>query len=177
MTYIFTALKPEAQAFVDMFTLQKERIGNFSIFSNTHMVVIISGLGVQNMQICCEYMQGYFNISKDDIVINIGIAGADSNYKIGQLVEIGTVEYHDEKVVINSDVDKNLTCLDFEAKSDDYEIVDMESYGFYEGFSEHKNRYIFKVISDHFQPEIVTKDSTKRLIFNNIDKILKRVKR
>ena len=177
MTYIFTALKPEAQAFVDKFRLQKERIGHFTIFSNTQIRVIVSGLGVEKMQECCQYMQTYFHISKDDIVINIGIAGANSNYKIGSLVEIGTIEYHNQTVEVNKNLNEHLTCLDFEAKCNEYQIVDMESFGFYKPFGEYHNRYIFKVISDHFQPEKVTKDSTKKLIYKKIDEILKKGQR
>ena len=52
----------------------------------------------------------------------------------------------------------------------------MESYGFYQAIKGMKNAYIFKVVSDHFEPKTVTKERTKNLIFNNIDEIMKRVK-
>ena len=37
------------------------------------------------------------------------------------------------------------------------------------------NSFIFKVVSDHFEPKTVTKDMAKKFIFNQIDEIMKRV--
>ena len=48
MLYIVVALKPEAQAFVDRYKLSKSKLGNFTLFSNDNMILIVSGLGVQN---------------------------------------------------------------------------------------------------------------------------------
>ena len=75
---------------------------------------------------------------------------------------------------LNSNNYKTITCLDQEASTNSHEIVDMESYGFYNAVIHSpaiKNRYIIKVVSDHFEPHKVTKDKTKSLIFNVIDDI------
>jgi len=53
-------------------------------------------------------------------------------------------------------------------------LVDMESFGFYDAVIHSpaiKNFHIFKVISDYFEPQKVTKDTTKSLIFHKIDAI------
>lgn len=173
MIYIVTALKPEAQAFVDFYRLKKSRLGAFTTFYNENIHLIISGLGVTNARLATQTLINHFDITNDDIYLNIGICGASSSYVIGKLLEIGTLSYEeqtykfkDEKYAIN--------CLDSEASEEKYEIVDMESYGFYDAVIHNpaiKNFYIFKVVSDHFEPEKVTKDRSKSLIFNVIDDI------
>ena len=50
----------------------------------------------------------------------------------------------------------------------------MESFGFYDAIIHNpaiKKFHIFKIVSDHFEPNKVTKEKAKLLISNNIDKI------
>ncbi len=172
MIYIITALKPEAQAFVDFYKLQKEKLSNFTIFRNSKIMLIISGLGISNARVATQTLINHFDITDDDIYLNIGICGASTKYEIGQLLEIGSVVYKD--IDYSFKEAKEIVCLDTEASENSYEIVDMESYGFYDAVIHNpaiKSFYIFKVVSDHFKPNEVTKDKTKSLIFNVINDI------
>jgi len=178
LIYIVTALKPEAQAFVDKFKLKKSKLSNFTIFSNDTLKVIISGLGVYNSMIATQTFINYFDITDDDIYINIGICGANKDYNISELIEISEVKYKKQIYTLNSRQTKTIICLDEEVNDDKYEIVDMESFGFLDAVLHStaiKNRYIFKIVSDHFEPETVTKDKTKKLVFDKIEKIFKRI--
>ena len=47
----------------------------------------------------------------------------------------------------------------------------MESNGFLKAAQDVENKYIFKVVSDHFVPHEVTKEKTKSIIFTVIDDI------
>ncbi len=153
MLYIICALKAEAQAFVDRYRLSKTK-------ENSHLKLIVSGVGSLNS----------FNATKkivdimrdDDIIINVGICGGDSRYSIGELIDASR---------------ENLICVDTPVSQKGiYELVDMESAGFLkatQGVVE--RRYVFKVVSDHFEPEIITKERTKLLIFNAIDDINRRI--
>jgi len=175
MTYIVTALKPEAQAFVDFYKLKKSKLGNFSSFSNESMHLVVSGLGVINARLATQTLIKHFDISDDDIYLNIGICGASSSYVIGSLLEIGVIVYKKQSYKFK-EKKRNIVCLDKEANDAMYDIVDMESYGFYEAVIHSpaiKNFYIFKVVSDHFEPQTITKDKTKSLIFNVINDINK----
>jgi len=175
MTYVFTALKPEAQAFVDKYKLKKEKINNFTLFTNTQMILIISGLGVSNMQKASKFILETYKFSKDDIFINIGICGSKKINTIGTLLEIGKINYYDKSFIIHNNIQNTITCIDYEAHNDTYDLVDMESYGFYEILQNQKNLYIFKVVSDHFEPNTITKEKTKALIFNVLDEIFKKL--
>ena len=172
MIYIVTALKPEAQAFVDFYKLKKSKLGNHTAFMNENIILVVSGLGVINARLATQTLINHFDITDDDIYLNIGICGASSKYEIGELLEIGSIVYDDINYTFKDE--KEIVCLNQEASECDYSIVDMESYGFYDAVVHSpaiKSFYIFKVVSDHFEPDKVTKDKTKSLIFNVINDI------
>ena len=177
MIYIITALKPEAQAFVDFYKLKKSKLGTYTTFTNKNITLIISGLGVTNSRLATQTLINHFDITDDDIYLNIGICGASTEYEIGQLLEIGSITYENINYIFRDK--KEIVCLDYEASDNTYSIVDMESYGFYDAVIHSpaiKNFYIFKVVSDHFEPQKVTKDATKSLIFNVINDINSSIK-
>ena len=148
MLYIICALKSEAQAFVDKYKLPKNR-------QNAQITLVVSGIGSENMFNATKNVVS--NMSNNDTIINVGICGGDKKFAIGELIDAR---------------DKNLTSVASEiSEQGKYELVDMESDGFLKATQNVENRYIFKVVSDHFEPHKVTKEKTKSLIFNVIDDI------
>ena len=174
MIYIFTALKPEAQAFVDKYKLTKIKTNNYTLYTNKNITVIITGLGIINCSKACEFVIKNYKITQNDCFLNVGICGASKNFNIGELVEIGTIHFNKD-IFIFKETAKTITCINYEAKDNNYDLVDMESYGFYESLQKYKNIFIFKVVSDHFEPQTITKEKTKMLIFNKLDEILEKV--
>lgn len=160
---------------MDKYKLKKEKLENFSLFKNEEIILLISGLGIINAKEATLLLLNSYEIRKSDKLINIGICGASKEYEIGELMEISSVNYTDKSYKFNEKNEKTIHCLNTEASENKYEIVDMESFGFYEATKGMKNAYMFKVISDHFEPHKVTKEKTKSLIFNKIDEIMKKV--
>ena len=152
MIYIVVALKCEAQAFVDRFRLPKTK-------QNNDISVVVSGVGRSKMfQTTKEIVK---NMTQNDKIVNIGICGAEKKFPIGSVID---------------GFKQNITCVEKEVSTSmGYEVVDMESSGFIDATHKIKNRYIFKVVSDHFEPHTITKEKTKQLIFNVIDEIMQRV--
>ncbi len=151
MIYILVALKCEAQAFIEKFKLDSTK-------QNENISVVISGVGNLNMKNTASKIVS--KMREDDLILNVGICGASKNYSIGQLLDERDVE---------------LTSLDHEVDYTKYEVVDMESTGFKEATKGVKNSYIFKVVSDHFDPKSVTKDLAKKLVYKRIDEIMEKV--
>jgi len=151
MIYILVALKAEAQAFVDRYKLIN--------YKNEVIKIIITGIGSKNMY--DSTINIVKNLKKNDKIINIGICGANKKYKIGQLI---------------NGFKENITCVDFEVSNNaNYNIVDMESSGFIEATKDIKDVYMYKIVSDHFEPRTIKKDKAKKLIFDKIDNIMKEV--
>ncbi|MDQ7067538.1 MAG: hypothetical protein Q9M40_05970 [Sulfurimonas sp.] len=73
---------------------------------------------------------------------------------------------------------KSIVCVYEEVSHEKYDIVDMESYGFLDAVMHSpaiKTFHILKVVSDHFEPQTITKENTKSLLFkviNDINKLL-----
>jgi len=173
MHYIVTALKPEAQAFVDYFKLKKSKLNDFTIFSNNNITLIIGGIGIEKARLATQTLINNFDITDDDIFINAGICAASRNYAVGELIACGGVMYEELEYVFNSKK-PIIHCVNDEASSETDPLVDMESYGFYDAVVHNpaiKKFHIFKVVSDHFEPQKVTKEKTKSLLFNVIDNI------
>lgn len=173
MLYIVTALKPEAQAFVDKYKLKKNRLQNYTLFQNENIKLIVSSIGVTNARLATQTLINNFDITDDDICLNVGICAAPCKYSIGELIEIGVITYRNTNYTFDFNK-QTATCMDEEVKTVQETIVDMESYGFYDAVVHNpaiKKFHILKVVSDHFQPHIITKENTKSLLFNVIDDI------
>lgn len=175
MLYIVTALKSEAQAFVEKYRLTKKSSHSYTIFENDDIRVIVSGVGTESAKKASEYLLKKFALCDDDVLINMGICAADKKYEIGTLLNIGSILYGEASYVLNESSLLAISCVDEEISDDLYDIADMESFGFYEATEGFKNRYIFKVVSDNFEPRKVTKEGTKKLIFGAIDTMIKEV--
>ena len=122
--------------------------------------VIISGIGTENMY--KSTMNVVQQMNEDDKLLNVGICGASKEYKIGQLIDAFKEE---------------LTCVDKAvSEANKYNIVDMESSGFIKASLHVEHRYMYKIVSDHFEPQTVTKDGAKKLIFDKIDAIMEKIK-
>jgi len=171
--YIVSALKAEAQAFVDRYKLKKYKKESLVYFKNDLLCLVISGVGVENASFAVEQLCKYFPIAQEDIFLNVGICGASKKYDIGALINIDKIIYHKDEFELSHPVISTLHCVDVEISHNIYDIVDMESYGFYKSCLIHniKNVYVLKIVSDHFEPSMVTKEKTKMLVFKNIDTI------
>lgn len=172
MLYIVIALKAEAQAFVEKYKLKKSKLSTFTLYKNAQMMLIISGIGVVNARVATQTLINHFDISDDDSYLNIGICGASSVYEIGDIIEIGSLVYEDKTYTFDENK-KEINCTDEAMSEAIYEIVDMESYGFYDAVIHNpaiKNFSIIKVVSDHFKPQTLSKDGVKGLILEAISK-------
>ncbi len=173
MIYIIVALKSEAQAFVDLYKLQKSKLSGYTLFSNETLRIIVSGIGVQNARVATQTLINHFDITDEDSYYNIGICGASQTYEIGSLLKIGSIEY--KEILYTYDETKaKIVCVDEEVCENHFKIVDMESYGFYDAVVHNpaiQNFSIYKVVSDHFEPHTITKEKTKKLIFQALKEI------
>jgi hypothetical protein len=179
LLYIIVALKPEAQAFIDKFKLKKSKLSHFTVFSNEEIKLIVSGMTQERSRAATQVLINHYDIRDEDIYINVGICAADNSYEIGELIEIGTIFYEEIPYSFFSE-HRTILCSDVPLSTKSFPLVDMESFGFYDAVIHNpaiKTFHIFKVVSDHFEPDKVTKEGTKMLIFNQINAINKILKK
>ncbi|DAB29208.1 MAG TPA: hypothetical protein CFH84_10840 [Sulfurimonas sp. UBA12504] len=171
MIYFVIALKSEAQAFVDKYKLSKENAHGFLLFKSANMRLIVSGMGVQNARFATQTLINLYDISDEDIFVNVGICGAEKSYAIGECLTINAIEYENHLHRLTHTQGKTISCVDTPILDGYYELVDMESFGFFDAVMHSpaiKNIYIFKVVSNHFEPQKVSRDGAKNLIFKAI---------
>ena len=157
MILIHTALRCEAQSFIEYYKLKKL---NSKIYLNDEIAILISGIGKQNTISTLDYMFLNYDIKK---AINIGIAGCNNiNIKIGNLYctnrnikEIETLPLITSDTVVTSSNALATSLYDMEG---DYFQQVSQTY------LSKENIYIFKVVSDHLSSEILKKDFIKNLI-------------
>lgn len=138
--------------------------------------MVVSGIGVTNAREATQALIDAYDISDDDIYLNVGICGAQRTIPVGSLLSFGAVVYEGIEYRWEKD-SQRLTCVDKPLSKPSYMAVDMESYGFYDAVIHNpaiKRFHIFKVVSDHFAPQKVTKDGAKKLLFNQIEEIAKK---
>jgi len=147
---------------------------NLTIFSNDEIVLIIGNIGVENARYATQMIINHYDISDDDIFINVGICGANKEYEISRVLEIGAINYNEIQYIFDKKKIEILCADEAVEQTGEYDCADMESFGFYDAIIHNpaiKKFHIFKIVSDHFEPNKVTKEKAKLLISNNIDKI------
>ena len=80
MKYIVMALKSEVQALVERYKLHKSKLRDYTLFENEKMRLIISGVGVKNAMRATQTLIDFYDISDEDIYINLGICAASKEY-------------------------------------------------------------------------------------------------
>ncbi len=161
MIYIFCATKSEAQAIVEYKKLKKRKQGALTLFVSDTVTLCVSGVGKEAARKAVNAFKKEFSLMKDDIVLNIGIAAAPPHIPIGSLCVIGRVVTNDKEYRMQAK-GETLTCKNEAVSTYHTTLVDMESCVFAEHFL--PNLTIYKVVSDHFDPSVVTKEGTKALI-------------
>ena len=132
---------------------------SLNIYSNLEkrISLIISGIGADNAKKAIIKLYK-LEFHKDDLWINIGIAGHKS-YEIGSIYEVKKVISNKNKFFFftnsffNELPTSTVCCVDFEEKEFNKEcLYDMESFGYLEALDKltlRENIFIFKIVSDN----------------------------
>jgi nucleoside phosphorylase len=179
MLYIVVAHSAEARAIVDNFKLKRVHLLPFTLFENERVKLVISGMGNENAMMATSALLGCFAPGENDLLINIGICGAPGNFKIGDALLAHKIIYHDHysfgDILFEHELHEcDLLCVDEPVTSNVPTVVDMESYGVYKAASRFLKTHqilFFKVVSDHFEPDTVTKEMTIELMAKNMQKL------
>ncbi|MEA1916713.1 MAG: SDR family oxidoreductase [Campylobacterota bacterium] len=163
MIYIICALKSEASAIISHFKLTKESL---NIYTSPEIKLFITGVGSKNIFINLSAFFATHNLNSSDKIFNIGICAAPKSYDIGQLCiisKINSTKIKDSgEELISFNEPQNTTCN---------ALADMEASSIHSVVSHFVNPdalHVIKIVSDHFEPEIIDKNYVYGLINKKI---------
>lgn len=179
MLYIVAALSAEARPIVEKYRLKRVHSLPFTLFENEDTKLIITGMGIFNAMMATSALLGHCPPKEDDLLVNIGLCAAPKSFEIGDALLIHKIEYKEHSyfpdILFEHQLNESgILSVDQPVESDLQTPVDMESYGVYKAASRFFRTHqvlFFKVVSDHFEPQCVTKELAQELISKNMPKL------
>ncbi len=180
MLYITVALSAEARALIDTFKLSRTYTLPYTMFENEEIKLIVTGVGRENAMMATSALLGRFPPSHNDIFVNLGICAAPKEFAIGAMILAhkltapfeNTSSFFPDILFEHPLIECELLCVDAPQTSPLHAPTDMESFGAYKAASRFFDTHamlFFKVVSDHFEPLHVSKDSALALISQSMD--------
>jgi len=153
---IVSAFYKEVSFLIKHYNLKKEN-APFEMFKNNEIIVIISGIGKINSSIATTYALTKYPIK---FAINFGLAGS-SKYQVGEIFLINKINsnLYPDILYFHPFKESSIICADEVKTNGEFELVDMESEGFFKSatkFLSLENIFIIKVVSDNlvcFRPD------------------------
>ncbi len=168
MIYIFCATKSEAQAIVEYKKLQKTKLFDYTLYRSSDICLIVTGVGLKNAKKAALFCKERLRPLQSDTILNIGIAAAPKNIAIGSLCRISNLLCNGKTVQIDQN-GYTLESVTTPQSTQKEHLIDMEACAIVEVFG--KKVHIYKIVSDHFKPESLTKDGVKKMITASLQDI------
>jgi len=179
MIYLITALDAEAKPFCDYYRLKRDTSLPYTLYRNSEMMLLVCGIGKANTMMAVSALLGWRVPEARDIMVNVGICGAPSDYVIGEALLVhqimdGERRYYPDILYSHPFRETSLSCIESPRSiACDYP-VDMESSAVFQAasrfFKLHQMAFI-KIVSDHFSPESVTKEGVLELIRSRMEEM------
>lgn len=186
MIYLITALDAEARPLCEYYHLKRDTSLPYTLYKNEEIVLAVSGMGRTNALMAVSALLGWRIPEEKDVLINIGICGTPSDYRIGEALLIhqildGDRHYYPDILYSHSLRETSMRCADTpQSLCGDYP-VDMESGAIFQAasrfFKLHQMAFL-KIVSDHCTPELVTKEGVMELLrshVNTLDSLISRL--
>ncbi len=179
MIFLCFALKFEADPFIDFFNLKKvHEINKVRIYKSENITAVITGSGIINAAEGLSNIFARYYKNKNDILINIGIAGGVREYKLGnifiinKIVGINNDEYYlDVNPHPFKEIElKTILAKDINNHSSDKGVIDLEGEAYYrvaQNYVFQNNIHIIKIISDYKEDKKLDKAFVSNLIKEN----------
>lgn len=184
MIFLCFALKFEADPFIEFFNLKKvHNINKVRIYKNQDIAAVITGSGIINAAEGLSNLFTRYHEDRNDIFINIGIAGGSKKTKIGdifiinKIVGINKDEYF---LDVNFHPFKEITLetilrKDINNQTIKESLTDLEGEAYYrvaQNYVFQNNIHIIKIISDYKEDKKLNRVFVKNLVKESSKKII-----
>lgn len=172
MKYIITALDAEARVLIEHYSLKRNHALPYPLYRNDDTILMVCGMGKMNALMATSALLGYRIPGSGDILLNVGICGAPQTFPIGEALLIhqileGERRYYPDILYTHTLRESAILCVDTPQSKPAELPVDMESAGVFSAASKffklHQMAFL-KIVSDHFEPHSVTKESVLTLM-------------
>ena len=179
MIYFVTALSAEAKPIIDKYDLKRIYTLPYTLFEGESAKLIVTGIGLENAMMAVSAFLGHCPPKQGDLLVNVGICASPKEFAIGEVLLANKLtnkehSYYPDVLFEHPLLETQLQSADAPADVHQDLATDMESYGVYKAasrfFDTHEMLFI-KVVSDHFEPQSVTKEQAVLLIENALAKI------
>jgi hypothetical protein len=188
MIFLAFALHIEAQPYITKFNLKKvHNINNIRIYKNENIAAVITGTGVINAAAGLSGLFANYYENKDDIFINIGLAGGSKENKIGEVFIINKImginydEYYPDisghpfkesslRTILRKDINK------IETKEG---LLDLEVEGYYnvaQNYVYQNNIHIIKILSDYNDTRHLNIEKIKNILKDTSEEVIEYIK-
>lgn len=172
MTYLFTALDAEARPLIEHYRLKRCYDLPYTLYTGDNIILCVSGIGPENAMMAVSAVLGYRIPQTHDTMINIGICAAPATYPVGTGIIIHQIQtprqtYYPDILFSHPFCESSIVCSDQAADSAHPYPLDMESSGVFRAASRFFKLHrivVFKIVSDHFHPDQVTKEGVIDLV-------------
>lgn len=197
MIYIFTALYCEAKPFIDFLHMKKNSDSRkFQLFeggaddsgssnASNRCMLLIMGTGKLNAAIAISYLFARYEPKAADIIINIGICGADETmaakgklYLCNKIVDNDTHRAYYPDVLFSLKFEEatvTTVSVPYTKSNDEKTLYDMEAAGIFSAaslFIQLHKMFYFKVVSDYNRSASITGEYTAGLIEKYVNDIM-----
>ncbi|MCB0320265.1 MAG: hypothetical protein KDD60_05010 [Bdellovibrionales bacterium] len=192
MKLIATALRPEAEPFISKLKLKRDlNVHSHEVFRNEDTALIVTGIGAVRSAIGTTLILERYG-SPSSLIMNIGVAAGPETSPCGSMYSIHSISsfttsyssfstsYYPEMVVQTHIPEAALITVEnpvSECPNDwpSNTLSDMEGIGFCQAaftFCNPERILVLKVISDHFSPRSLSRESIRGAILANVDSAL-----
>lgn len=176
MIYLITALDAEARPLIEHYRLKRDYTLPYTLYRNDETVLLVTQPGKINSLMALSSLLGYLIPSDTDILINIGICAAPERIAIGKALLIHQIienerRHYPDILYPHPLQESTLECVDMPQSTPSEHPADMESAGIFRAagkFFQLHRIALLKIVSDHYNPDSVTKEGAVALIRSHI---------
>lgn len=179
MTYLITALDAEARPFIEHYRLKRDSTLPYTLYRNEDLLLLVTQPGKSNAIMAVSALLGYIIPGENDILINIGICGAPLEYGLGEALLVHQIfensrAYYPDILYPHPWRESAIVCNDLPQAAPYHHPVDMESSSIFlaasKFFKLHRIAFL-KIVSDHFNPDSVTKEGVIALMQQHVSSL------
>jgi len=182
MTYIVIALPAEARAFLDQLPFHRSDPLPFPLYYHDDTILAVTGSGYENALMTTAALLGHRPPEAGDLLLNAGICAAPESYPLESLLLAhkltckGMPDYYPDMLLSHDHPEVTLETVSIPQREPLTHPADMESHAVFKAASRFMgvHQMLFaKIVSDHFEPERITKEMGTTLVRSHVETLLR----